>query len=119
MRWPALFLLPTLALAYCPEIFKNQTACSCFDYLDGSVIRCSGQEGPIMVEQMKKSHFEIRELTLENANIVEIGPRAFKNLRIKKLVLDKNRIKVLHKDAFRGLENVLQELSIAQNKLPE
>ncbi|KIH69553.1 leucine Rich repeat-containing domain protein [Ancylostoma duodenale] len=96
-----------------------QTACSCFDYLDGSVIRCSGQEGPIMVEQMKKSHFEIRELTLENANIVEIGPRAFKNLRIKKLVLDKNRIKALHKDAFRGLENVLQELSIAQNKLTE
>ncbi|RCN52637.1 leucine Rich repeat-containing domain protein [Ancylostoma caninum] len=72
-----------------------------------------------MVEQMKKSHFEIRELTLENANIVEIGPRAFKNLRIKKLVLDKNRIKALHKDAFRGLENVLQELSIAQNKLTE
>lgn len=25
-----------------------------------------------MVEQMKKSHFEIRELTLENANIVEV-----------------------------------------------
>ncbi|EPB69660.1 leucine Rich repeat-containing domain protein [Ancylostoma ceylanicum] len=119
MRWPALFLLPAVALAYCPDFFKNQTACSCFDYLDGSVIRCSGQEGPIMVEQMKKSHFEIRELTLENANIVEIGPRAFKNLRIKKLVLDKNRIKALHKDAFRGLENVLQELSIAQNKLTE
>ncbi|ETN69557.1 leucine Rich repeat-containing domain protein, partial [Necator americanus] len=97
----------------------DPTACSCFDYFDGSVIRCSGQEGPIMVEQMKKSHFEIRELTLENANIVEIGPRAFKNLRIKKLVLDKNRIKELHKDAFRGLENVLQELSIAQNKLTE
>uniref|UniRef100_A0A0K0D5P6 Leucine-rich repeat-containing protein let-4 n=1 Tax=Angiostrongylus cantonensis TaxID=6313 RepID=A0A0K0D5P6_ANGCA len=95
------------------------TACSCSDYLDGSVIRCSGQNGPRMIEQMKKLHFEIRELTLENANIVEIGPRAFKNLRIKKLVLDKNRIRVIHKEAFRGLENVLQELSIAKNKMTE
>lgn len=66
---------------------------------------------------MKKMFFEIRELTLENANIVEIGPRAFKNLRIRKLILDKNRIKSIHKDALRGLENVLQELSLAQNKL--
>uniref|UniRef100_A0A1I7WD80 LRRcap domain-containing protein n=1 Tax=Heterorhabditis bacteriophora TaxID=37862 RepID=A0A1I7WD80_HETBA len=98
---------------------QKMTACSCFDYLDGSVIRCSGSEGPSMVAQMKQSHMEIRELTLENANIIEIGPRAFKNLRIKKLVLDKNRIKVIHPDAFRGLENSLQELSIAHNKLQE
>ncbi|KAK6030712.1 leucine Rich repeat-containing domain protein, partial [Ostertagia ostertagi] len=119
MRWLTILLLPAACLAYCPEFFKNQTACSCFDNLDGSVIRCSGQEGPMMVEQMKKLHFEIRELTLENANIVEIGPRAFKNLRIRKLVLDKNRIKAIHKDALRGLENVLQELSLAQNKLTE
>ncbi|KJH41698.1 leucine Rich repeat-containing domain protein [Dictyocaulus viviparus] len=118
LRW-LIFLLPVSVAAYCPEFFKNQTACSCSDYLDGSVIRCSGQDGPKMIEQMKKLHFEIRELTLENANIIEIGPRAFKNLRIKKLVLDKNRIKAIHRDAFRGLENVLQELSIANNKMTE
>ncbi|PIO76111.1 leucine Rich repeat-containing domain protein [Teladorsagia circumcincta] len=121
-------IMPKASKAVIPQQFsprskspsqKEQTACSCFDNLDGSVIRCSGQEGPMMVEQMKKLHFEIRELTLENANIVEIGPRAFKNLRIRKLVLDKNRIKAIHKDALRGLENVLQELSLAQNKLTE
>ncbi|KAK6062122.1 leucine Rich repeat-containing domain protein [Cooperia oncophora] len=143
MRWLTIFLLPIASFAYCPEIFKNQTACSCSDNLDGSVIRCTGQEGPVMVEQLKNLHLEIRELSLENANIVEvvilniifhihciintpicnclvkIGPRAFKNLRIRKLILDKNRIKKLHKDALRGLENVLQELSLAQNKLTE
>ncbi|VDO43393.1 unnamed protein product [Haemonchus placei] len=119
MRWLTFFLLPCASLTYCPELFKNQTACSCFDNLDGSVVRCSGQEGPMVVEQMKKLYFEIRELTLENANIVEIGPRAFKNLRIKRLILDRNRIKAIHKDALRGLENILQELSLAQNKLTE
>lgn len=50
---------------------------------------------------------------------LQIGPRAFKNLRIRKLNLDKNRIKSIHKDALRGLENVLQELSLSQNKLTE
>ncbi|KAI1725771.1 leucine rich repeat domain-containing protein [Ditylenchus destructor] len=48
-----------------------------------------------------------------------IGSRAFKNLRIKKLVLDNNRIKSIQKDAFRGLESVLQELYINNNKLSE
>jgi hypothetical protein len=31
--------------AYCPGFFVNQTACSCFAYVDGAVIKCSGPEG--------------------------------------------------------------------------
>ncbi|CAJ0583847.1 unnamed protein product, partial [Mesorhabditis spiculigera] len=103
-----------------PEVFfNNQTTCSCSDYIDGAVIKCSGPQGPVLVERLKSNHVEIRELSLENANIVEIGPNAFKNLRIKKLVLDKNRITGFHKDAFRGLENVLIELSLQQNRMPQ
>ncbi|KHN82694.1 Leucine-rich repeat-containing protein 15 [Toxocara canis] len=96
---------------------RNQTACSCFAYIDGIVIKCNGPEGPGVVEQLKKNPLEIRELALENANIIEIGRHAFRNLRIKKLVLDNNHIRALHPDAFRGLESVMQELSISKNKL--
>ncbi|KAK6110180.1 Leucine rich repeat family protein [Brugia pahangi] len=105
------------ALAFCPMFLKNQTTCSCFAYIDGVVIRCSGQNGPAIVEQLKKTPIEIRELALEKANIVEIGRNAFRNLRIKKLILDNNRIRALHPQAFRGLESVMLELSISKNKL--
>ncbi|VDN18916.1 unnamed protein product [Gongylonema pulchrum] len=107
----------TCVLAFCPAFLKNQTACTCFAYIDGIVIRCNGQDGPAVVEQLKKTPIEIRELALENANIVEIGRNAFKNLRIKKLILDNNRIRALHPDAFRGLESAMLELSISKNKL--
>ncbi|KAL3981941.1 Leucine rich repeat family protein [Acanthocheilonema viteae] len=106
------------ALSFCPTFLKNQTTCSCFAYIDGVVIRCSGQNGPAVVEQLKKTPIEIRELALESANIVEIGRNAFRNLRIKKLILDNNRIRALHPQAFRGLESVMLELSISKNKLP-
>lgn len=38
---------------------------------------------------------------------------------MKKLVLDNNRIRSIQKDAFRGLESSLQELSISHNRLTE
>ncbi|GMR61022.1 hypothetical protein PMAYCL1PPCAC_31217 [Pristionchus mayeri] len=118
MKLLLLAALVGAAAAFCPsEIFKNQTACTCSDYFDGAVVKCSGPDGPMIVEKLKTTHVEIRELVLEKANIVEIGPRAFKNLRIKKLVLDKNRIKGFHKNAFDGLQNVLQDLSIEHNRL--
>ena len=123
--------------AYCPDFMRNQTTCSCAEYIDGAVIRCSGPNGPMIVEKLKNSQTDIHELTLENANIIEVGERlesrlatyrhrfklqigshAFRNLRIKKLVLDNNRIKTIQRDAFAGLETVLQELSIANNNLP-
>ncbi|KAI6177317.1 hypothetical protein M3Y97_00893500 [Aphelenchoides bicaudatus] len=94
------------ALAYCPDFLRNQTACSCVEYIDGAIIRCNGPDGPMMVEKLKKTQ-------------TEIGAYAFRNLRIKKLVLDNNRIKTIQKDAFHGLETVLQELSINNNKLSQ
>ncbi|VDK49177.1 unnamed protein product [Anisakis simplex] len=113
----ALVIFTQQSQALCPEFLKNQTACSCFAYIDGIVIKCNGPQGPAVVEQLKRTPLEIRELALENANIVEIGRNAFKNLRIKKLVLDNNRIRALHPDAFRGLESVMQHLSISMNRL--
>ncbi|KAI6239150.1 Leucine Rich Repeat family protein [Aphelenchoides fujianensis] len=114
-----LLLLGTSAAAYCPEFLRNQTACSCVEYVDGAIIRCNGPDGPMMVEKLKKTQTEVRELALENANILEIGAQAFRNLRIKKLVLDNNRIKTIQRDAFQGLETILQELSINNNKLTQ
>ncbi|VDK72944.1 unnamed protein product [Litomosoides sigmodontis] len=110
-------VLVRCTLAFCPTFLKNQTTCSCSSYIDGVVIQCSGQNGPAVVEQLKKTPIDIRELALENANIVEIGRNAFRNLRIKKLILDNNRIRALHPQAFRGLESVMLELSISKNKL--
>lgn len=57
---------------FCPTFLRNQTACSCTDYVDGAIIKCSGPNGPIVVEELKKMQTEIRELTLSNANIVEV-----------------------------------------------
>uniref|UniRef100_A0A8R1HH41 Uncharacterized protein n=1 Tax=Caenorhabditis japonica TaxID=281687 RepID=A0A8R1HH41_CAEJA len=105
--------------AFCPKLFNNQTACSCETTVEGPVIKCSGTDGLLIVDKLKSSHLEIKEIALENANIIEIGPKAFKNLRIKKLNLDKNRIQRIHEHAFHGLENVMQELSISENSLQE
>ncbi|KAK0396387.1 hypothetical protein QR680_001701 [Steinernema hermaphroditum] len=111
-----LALLSTVS-AYCPAFLQNQTACSCSNYIDGAIIRCNGPSGPMIVDELKKTQIAISELALENANIIEISARAFKNLRIKKLVLDNNRIRKIQADAFNGLENTLQDLSINFNKL--
>lgn len=59
-------------LAYCPDFMRNQTACSCTEYVDGAIIRCQGPDGPMMVEKLKKVQTEVRELALENANILEV-----------------------------------------------
>lgn len=58
-------------------------------------------------------------LKTDNFFLQQIGPRAFRNLRIKSLILDNNRIRAIHADAFRGLENSMTSLSIAHNKLTD
>lgn len=58
--------------AYCPPFLRNQTACTCTDYSDGAIIKCSGPQGPLVVEELKKAQIDVRELALENAHIVEV-----------------------------------------------
>lgn len=60
-------------LAFCPTFLQKQTSCTCTNYIDGAIIKCNGSKGPLIVEKLKKSQIEIRELTLENANIVEVS----------------------------------------------
>uniref|UniRef100_A0A914H1S9 Uncharacterized protein n=1 Tax=Globodera rostochiensis TaxID=31243 RepID=A0A914H1S9_GLORO len=116
----ALFVIIGTAYGgYCPPLMRNQSACTCEEYVDGAIVKCNGPKGPVVVEGLKKLNVELRELSLENANIIEIGPRAFAGMRIKKLILDNNKIKTIQKNAFRGLESVLQELSIASNRLTD
>ncbi|KAL7071035.1 hypothetical protein ACQ4LE_009843 [Meloidogyne hapla] len=115
-----LFFITTISATFCPTtLMRNQTACTCEEYIDGAIIKCNGPNGPLVVENLKKLNVEVRELVLENANIIEIGPRAFLGMRIKKLVLDNNKIKLIQRNAFRGLESILQELSIVGNRLTE
>ena len=74
MRYLSICVLALLwasVAAYCPEFMGNQTTCSCVEYIDGAIIRCDGPNGPMMVEKLKKTQTEVRELTLENANIIE------------------------------------------------
>ncbi|KRY92213.1 Leucine-rich repeat-containing protein let-4 [Trichinella pseudospiralis] len=105
--------------AFCPDVFKEKDACTCLSYLDGAVIRCKGPEAPYIIEKLKTESVVIRELAIEDADIIEIGPRAFRNMKISSLILDNNRIRALHKDAFVGLERSLVSLSVAHNKLTE
>uniref|UniRef100_A0A5S6QHL5 LRRCT domain-containing protein n=1 Tax=Trichuris muris TaxID=70415 RepID=A0A5S6QHL5_TRIMR len=116
----ALLLSSTLTQGenFCPDTLAKET-CSCLSYLDGAVIRCKGPDAPYEVERLKTQQLVIRELAIEEADIVEVGPRAFRNLKIRNLIMDKNRIHAIHKDAFAGLERTLVSLSIAHNKLTE
>lgn len=68
-----IFLLANLTLvsAFCPSFMRNQTACSCEEYVDGAIIKCNGPKGPLVVESLKKLNIDVRELVLENANIIE------------------------------------------------
>lgn len=54
-----------------------KTACSCDGTVEGPVIRCNGIDGLLIVDKLKASNMEIKEFTLENANIIEV--RTFKN----------------------------------------
>lgn len=65
-------LLFSSVYGFCPMFLRNQTACTCTDYVDGAIIKCSGPNGPLVVEELKKVQTEVRELTLSNANIVEV-----------------------------------------------
>ena len=49
----------------------------------------------------------------------QIGPLAFRNMRIKHLILDDNKIRKIDAKAFHGLEFSMQKLSLANNKLTE
>lgn len=62
----------SLAHAYCPEFMKAEKSCSCYSYIDGAIIKCSGPDGPGVVEKLKAVQTEIRELILEDANIIEV-----------------------------------------------
>lgn len=75
---------------YCPSFFQNQTACSCEEYLDGAIVKCSGKEGPLAVEQLKNNKVEVRELWLENAKIIQV--RLISEYRSKgRMILDWSR----------------------------
>lgn len=60
--------------AFCPAFLSEDKTCSCFAYLDGAVIKCRGPKATAAVEKLKSMPIppEIRELSLENANIVEV-----------------------------------------------
>lgn len=66
-------LLAQQALAFCPPFMAQEKACTCFAYLDGAVVKCKGPAAPAAVEKLKAVEAEIRELTIEDANIVEVS----------------------------------------------
>uniref|UniRef100_A0A915K5R2 Leucine-rich repeat-containing protein let-4 n=1 Tax=Romanomermis culicivorax TaxID=13658 RepID=A0A915K5R2_ROMCU len=122
LRWicTLTFLIKNIG-AFCPTFLNDGKLCTCYNYLDGAVIKCKGPKSIELIEKLKALPVrpEIRELAIERAAITEVGDGAFRNLRIKTLVLNDNHIKVIHPNAFRGLESSLVSLSIAHNKLTE
>jgi hypothetical protein len=58
---------------YCPAFLRNQTTCSCDEYIDGAIVKCRGKEGPLIVEQLKNQSAQVRELWLEHAKIIQVS----------------------------------------------
>lgn len=58
---------------YCPEFLKGESNCSCDEYIDGAIVKCRGKEGPLVVERLKNSSAQVRELWLEHAKIIQVS----------------------------------------------
>ncbi len=69
---PVLLLSIPYVSAYCPQLLQGEEACTCFAYVDGAVIKCQGLRGPAVIEKLKTVRTEIRELSIQDANIVEV-----------------------------------------------
>lgn len=67
-----IFVFPTFISGFCPQFLTQENACTCFPYLDGAVIQCKGPTSTSVVEKLKTVQTEIRELSIEDANIIEV-----------------------------------------------
>lgn len=65
--------LPLVATAFCPDFLSSEKSCTCYSYVDGAVIDCEGPDGPRVVEKLKTSNTEIRQLSITNADIIEVS----------------------------------------------
>ncbi|CAD5211200.1 unnamed protein product [Bursaphelenchus okinawaensis] len=64
-----------------------------------------------------RSHVNISKLDIEKSSVSLISSDTFKNHSIQTLTLSNNRIGTLNVNAFRGLEESLQELDLQNNHL--
>lgn len=109
----------TSTTAFCPAFLTEDKTCSCFAFLDGAVIKCRGPKATTAVEKLKSMPIppDIRELTLESANIVEVSEtivfivddcfRKFVNL-----VLSEKTNKI-----FSGLKNMTGNFCFLDSKI--
>lgn len=58
--------------AFCPTWMAEEKSCTCFAYLDGAVIKCQGPSAIGVVDKLKSVQTEIRELSIEDASIIEV-----------------------------------------------
>lgn len=63
----------TASQAFCPDFLASEKACTCFAYLDGAVIKCQGPSATSVIEKLKEVQTEIRELSIEDASIIEVS----------------------------------------------
>ena len=73
---------------FCPEFLEKSEACTCNSYSDGAAIECDGPGGPEVVERLKNTNANIRELIVKNADIIEVSMRFY---------CEKNTVKPLSK----------------------
>lgn len=73
-KWIFIILwLPRLVSGFCPDFISQEKACTCYSYLDGAVIQCKGLNSTRAIDKLKTVQTEIRELSIEDASIIEVN----------------------------------------------
>lgn len=118
------FLIATIIFFFittikaCPLEVKSM--CQCIDKLEGIELNCSQVDviGLINVLRVSQSQLGVlKSLSIRQSTIPVISDKFFTGLFIKKLELKDLKTKTIENQAFSGLEQVLQELSIVNNEI--
>ncbi|CAD5215455.1 unnamed protein product [Bursaphelenchus xylophilus] len=99
-------------------------SCSCNEINKGSVeIKCSNQDWDRIPSLQRiiplddRSSIKLGTLIIERSSLSTIPSDNFRNQSINSLILSNNRISTLNVNAFRGLEDSLQELNLQNNQI--
>jgi len=122
-----LFSPAKTAVAQCPwgrdpNLIELQSACLCAINLSQQLsVQCSVVNFPMLTsalyEYARDSAIDL--VYVNNSAIVELKENTFKGLKISNLQISNAKISKVSPNAFRGLEDTLQGLNLADNELTE
>lgn len=123
-----LFLFPTAIWGQCPwsrdsQLIELQSSCVCNTSqnqgFNAISIQCQAVNYPMLMSALRSytSDTILENLYISNTTIGSLTDFLFKNLKIISLHMNNCNVIAVSDNAFRGLENTLQSLSLASNGL--